>query len=194
MTTGPAVIFEPGPLSNSCYAGNARPLGSAAGFGQRRGQSRVGFPHLTRHFHSHPRPYTVLQMAALAALLGGSLMPDSRILVVEDEPTSREIVDFVLCGAGYGVDMAATAAAALMLLSSTRYGLVVADWMLPDGDGIYIADRALALGSYTLIVTGHLADLPPRTGERHRLLSKPVKPAELIAVVRDIIGEPPVSS
>jgi DNA-binding response OmpR family regulator len=133
-------------------------------------------------------------MAALAALLGGSLMPDSRILVVEDEPTSREIVDFVLSGAGYGVDMAATAAAALMLLSSTRYGLVVADWMLPDGDGIYIADRALALGSYTLIVTGHLADLPPRTGERHRLLSKPVKPAELIAVVRDIIGEPPVSS
>jgi DNA-binding response OmpR family regulator len=90
--------------------------------------------------------------------------------------------------------MAATAAAALILLSSTRYGLVVADWMLPDGDGIYIADRALALGSYTLIVTGHLADLPPRTGERHRLLSKPVKPAELIAVVRDIIGEPPVSS
>jgi DNA-binding response OmpR family regulator len=121
-------------------------------------------------------------------------MPDSRILVVEDEPTSREILDFVLSGTGYGVDMAATAAAALMLLSSTRYGLVVADWMLPDGDGIYIADRALALGSYTLIVTGHLAELPPGTEQRHRLLSKPVKPAELIAVVRDMIGEPPVSS
>ena len=121
-------------------------------------------------------------------------MPDSRILVVEDEPTSREILDFVLSGAGYGVDMAATAAAALMLLSSTRYGLVVADWMLPDGDGIYIADRALALGSHTLIVTGHLADLPPHTGQRHRLLSKPVKPAVLIAVARDLIGEPPVNS
>src|SRR5438067_768340 len=94
---------------------------------------------------------TVLQML----LFWASPVPDSRILVVEDEPTSREILDFVLSGAGYGVDMAATAAAALMLLSSTRYGLVVADWMLPDGDGIYIADRALALGSHTLIVTGH---------------------------------------
>ena len=72
-------------------------------------------------------------------------MPDFRILVVEDEPTSREIVDLVLSGAGYGVDMAATAAAALMLLGSTRYGLVIADWLLPDGDGIYIADRALAM-------------------------------------------------
>src|SRR3982074_1321961 len=133
-------------------------------------------------------------MPALVALLGASFMPDTGVLIVEDEPTSREILDFVLSGAGYGVDMAATAAAALMLLSSTRYGLVVADWMLPDGDGIYIADRALALGSHTLIVTGHLADLPPHTGQRHRLLSKPAKPAELLAVVRDMMGEPPVSS
>src|SRR6202035_853522 len=84
---------------------------------------------------------------------------------------------FVLSGAGYGVDMAATAAAAVMLLGSTRYGLVIADWLLPDGDGIYIADRALALGSQTLIITGHLPDLPPGTGQRHRLLSKPAKPA-----------------
>jgi DNA-binding response OmpR family regulator len=133
-------------------------------------------------------------MPALVALLGRRLMPASRILVVEDEPTSREILDFVLSGAGYGVDMAATAAAAVMLLSSTRYGLVIADWLLPDGDGIYIADRALALGSKTVIITGHLPDLPPGTGRRHRLLSKPVKPTELLAVVRDMIGEPPVSS
>src|SRR5207244_271125 len=97
-------------------------------------------------------------------------------------------------GAGYGVDVAATAAAAVMLLSSTHYRLVIADWLLPDGDGIYIADRALALGSRTLIVTGHLPDLPPGTGLRHRLLLKPVKPAELTAVVRDMIGEPPAGS
>jgi len=79
-------------------------------------------------------------------------------------------------------------------LAERGYGLVVADWRLPDGDGIYIADRALALRSQTLIITGHLPDLPPGTGQRHRLLSKPVKPAELIAVVGDMIGEPPVSS
>ena len=117
-------------------------------------------------------------------------MPDSGILVVEDEPTSREILDFVLSGAGYGVDVAATAAAALMLLSSTHYGLVIADWLLPDGDGIYVADRALALSCQTLIVTGHLPDLPPGTGKRHRLFAKPVKPVELLAVVRAMIGEP----
>jgi len=90
--------------------------------------------------------------------------------------------------------VAATAAAALMLLSSTHYGLVIADWLLPDGDGIYIADRALALRSPN--PDNHRP--PPgicrrAPGSAHRLLSKPVKPAELIAVVRDMIGEPPVS-
>ena len=109
------------------------------------------------------------------------------------EATSREIVDFVLSGAGYGVDMAATAAAAVTQLSSKPYGLVIADWLLPDGDGIYLADHALGLGSQTLIITGHLADLPPGTAQRHRLLSKPVKPAELLAVVRDTIGAPPAN-
>ena len=123
----------------------------------------------------------------------GRLMPESGILVIEDEPTSREILEFVLSVAGYDVDVAATAAAAVTQLSSKPYGLVIADWLLPDGDGIYLADRALGLGSQTLIITGHLADLPPGTAQRHRLLSKPVKPAELLAVVRDTIGAPPAN-
>jgi DNA-binding response OmpR family regulator len=126
----------------------------------------------------------------------GVLMPESGILVIEDEPTSREILEFVLSVAGYDVDVAATAAAAGTQLSSKPYGLVIADWLLPDGDGIYLADRALGLGSQTLIITGHLADLPPAgrlTAQRHRFLSKPVKPAELLAVVRDTIGAPPAN-
>jgi hypothetical protein len=37
---------------------------------------------------------------------------------------------------------------------------MVADWVLPDGDGIDVADNAVLLGARTLIVTGHLSDLP----------------------------------
>jgi DNA-binding response OmpR family regulator len=70
---------------------------------------------------------------------------------------------------------------------------VIADWLLPDGDGIYIADRAAGLGSRTLIVTGHVSDLPPGTAKRHHLLMKPTKPNQLLAVVRALIGEPPSS-
>jgi DNA-binding response OmpR family regulator len=88
------------------------------------------------------------------------------------------------------VDVTTTAAAAHTQLSLAYYRLVIADWMLPDGDGIYIADRVVDLGSRTLIITGHLSDLPPGTAARHQLLRKPVNPAELLALVRALIGEP----
>lgn len=121
-------------------------------------------------------------------------MPEAGILLIEDEATSREILRYTLSEAGYPVDVAATAAVAYTHLNSTRYyGLVIADWLLPDGDGIYLADRAVGLGSQTLIITGHLSDLPPGTAKRHHLLMKPVKPAELLGVVRAMIGEPPVT-
>ena len=113
-----------------------------------------------------------------------------RILLIEDEATSREILELVLTGAGYIVDTAATAAAAHQQLSSTRYALVIADWLLPDGDGIYLADRAIGLGARTLIITGHVSDLPPGTAQHHRLLMKPTKPNQLLAIVRALIGEP----
>jgi two-component system response regulator HydG len=113
-----------------------------------------------------------------------------RILLIEDEATSREILELVLTGAGYTVDTAARAAAAHQQLSSTRYALVIADWLLPDGDGIYLADRAIGLGARTVIITGHVSDLPPGTAQRHRLLMKPTKPNQLLAVVRALIGEP----
>jgi OmpR-family two-component system manganese-sensing response regulator len=117
-------------------------------------------------------------------------MPKARILLIEDEDTSREILQYVLSEAGYPVDVAATAAAAHMHLDTELYDLVIADWLLPDGDGIYLADRGVGLGSKTLIITGHLSDLPPGTAKRHHLLIKPVKPAELLGVVRAMIGEP----
>ena len=120
-------------------------------------------------------------------------MPKARILLIEDEPTSREILQYVLSEAGYPVDVSATAAAAHRQLDVISYGLVIADWQLPDGDGIYIADRAFALGAWTVIITGHFSDLPPGTARCHRLLMKPVRPAELLAIVRALIGEPPDS-
>ena len=113
-----------------------------------------------------------------------------RILLIEDEATIRQIAQLIVEEAGYEVDLADNAEAAHELLSSTRYELVLADWILPDGDGIYLADRALALGARTVVVTGHISDLPPGTGSRHHLLMKPFQPAQLLAVIKALIGEP----
>ena len=113
-----------------------------------------------------------------------------RVLLIEDEATTREISLRILEGAGYEVEAAHCAELAHQRLSSSTYRLVIADWLLPDGDGIYLADCASRLGAATLIVTGHISDLPPGTGSRHHLLRKPFSPAGLLAAVRAMIGEP----
>ena len=117
-------------------------------------------------------------------------MPEKRILLIEDEATTREILTEVLRGEGYRVDSVATAGAATTCLESIRYALVVADWVLPDGDGTDVADTAAQLGSKTLIVTGFLSELPAGLVDRHRLLSKQLGHTKIVAAVRRAIGGP----
>lgn len=95
-----------------------------------------------------------------------------RILLVEDEPTTREILAEVLRGEGYTVDTVAGVSAANVCLGSLEYELVVADWLLPDGDGVAVADAAAALGFKTLIVSGVISQLPGDAHLRHRLILK----------------------
>ena len=71
---------------------------------------------------------------------------------------------------GYDVDVAETADEASRRLDVQFYGVVVADWRLPDRDGIELADRAGRLGAKTLIVSGYLFMLLPqqRPGRKSR--------------------------
>jgi DNA-binding response OmpR family regulator len=117
-------------------------------------------------------------------------MPENRILLVEDDPTTREIITELLRGEGYNVDSVATAGAALTCFKAITYALVIADRMLPDGDGIGIADTAMELGCKTMIITGYLEDLPTGSAERHQLFGKPLNPGEIIAATREAIGRP----
>jgi DNA-binding response OmpR family regulator len=114
-------------------------------------------------------------------------MAEDRILLIEDEATSRELLTYVLEGEGFAVDAVENAAAAAARLQSTQYAVVIADWLLPDGNGIDIADRAKELGAKTFIVSGYLIGLPAGARDRHVLFRKPVRPEELAAAVRDAI-------
>jgi DNA-binding response OmpR family regulator len=118
-------------------------------------------------------------------------MPENRILLIEDEATSRELLTYILEGEGYAVDAVETAAAALERLESTDYAVVIADWLLPDGNGIDLADRAAELGAKTFVVSGYLIGLPAGAADRHILFRKPVRPDELTAALRKAINPPP---
>ena len=115
-------------------------------------------------------------------------MAEDRILLIEDEATSRELLTYILEGEGYAVDAVETAAAANACLESTEYALVIADWLLPDGNGIDLADHAGQLGAKTFIVSGYLIGLPAGAADRHTLFRKPVRPEDLVAAVHEAIG------
>src|SRR4051794_9560279 len=118
-------------------------------------------------------------------------MPEKRILLIEDEATTREIIlTDLLRAEGYAVDSVATAGAATTCLDAITYELVVSDWVLPDGDGTDIADTAAQLGSKTLIVTGHPAHLPAGVADRHELRTKQAGHAGVLLAVRQAIGSP----
>jgi DNA-binding response OmpR family regulator len=115
-------------------------------------------------------------------------MTDKRILLVEDERELREVLALTLRRAGYIVDLAPTATEAQQLLDSQFYALVLADWRLPDGNGIDVADRAAKLRAKTIIISGYAFGLPAGAAERHGIITKPIATYDLVAAIQRTIG------
>jgi CheY-like chemotaxis protein len=59
-----------------------------------------------------------------------------RILVVDDEPDVRELVEVLLAGQGYEIDGADGGKIALERLAHQVYDLIVSDLRMPDVDGV----------------------------------------------------------
>ena len=59
-----------------------------------------------------------------------------RILVIDDDPGFRELLDAILSEEGYEVESGASVADALRLGAGRQYNLVLTDLKLPDGTGI----------------------------------------------------------
>ncbi|MGW3961081.1 response regulator transcription factor [Amycolatopsis sp. NPDC005003] len=127
----------------------------------------------------------------------------SRLLVVDDEDTVRELLSAALRFAGFRVTSAATAGEAVAAATAEPPDLVLLDVMLPDADGFEVVRRLRERHP------GHGAPVPvlfltarDRQSDKVRGLSlgaddyvtKPFDLAELIARIRAILrrtGGPP---
>jgi two-component system cell cycle response regulator len=81
-----------------------------------------------------------------------------RILVVDDDPTSLEILRRTLAQAGHQVQCASDGVEALQIALESNPQAIVADWMMPRMDGVELckALRCIQMGRemYFLLVTG----------------------------------------
>jgi two-component system copper resistance phosphate regulon response regulator CusR len=66
---------------------------------------------------------------------------DVRLLLIEDEPTTAQMLAKGLREHAYAVDVASTARQALALTIETDYGLILLDLGLPDADGLKLCRR-----------------------------------------------------
>lgn len=113
------------------------------------------------------------------------------ILVVDDDPGLRQMMQWALQDGGYEVDTAADGFAAVAKIRAALPRLLVLDMTLPGIDGIGVADvlRSASADTPIVVVTAD-ADAEGkanRVGAR-AYLRKPLSMADLLAMVRKVLG------
>ncbi len=116
------------------------------------------------------------------------------ILIVEDEPEIRELLNFSLVRAGFDVAEAASGEMALQYLDNKLPDILIIDWMLPGMSGVELAKR---LRRDELTNKLPLLMLTARTEETDLLksfesgiddyMSKPFSPRELVARIKALL-------
>lgn len=120
----------------------------------------------------------------------------TKILVVDDEPDTVELIAFNLRNAGYDVVTAADGAEALRKARSQNPSLIILDLMLPEVDG-HEVNKMLRGDSATAHIP--VLMLTAKAGEVDRILglelgakdyvTKPFSPRELVLRVRNILRQ-----
>jgi DNA-binding response OmpR family regulator len=118
------------------------------------------------------------------------------VLVVEDDPSVRGLLQTLLSAEGYDVATAADGLAGLLEVSRTRPALILLDLMMPDLGGLRLleelgGDEAMA-GIPVVVVTGKAEAVPSlrtRLGDDAVFL-KPFAVDELLDKVARATGGP----
>lgn len=116
----------------------------------------------------------------------------SKVLVVEDAGPVAELLTYLLEGAGYEVEVAATVAAARAAIAGQLPAtLVILDAGLPDGDGIDLLDAIRAQPAWSgaaVLMLSAASDegaiVRALSAGANEYLIKPFQPWELLERVR----------
>jgi DNA-binding response OmpR family regulator len=133
-------------------------------------------------------------------------MPDPKdalILVVDDDLSILQLFEQTLQMEGYRVETASSGGDALSKIERLKPALVTLDLMLPDFGGIELLElmrrRAPAEIPSVIVITGRLHEEETREALKREpnvvaYIDKPVRPTELVAAVRKVVGPAPAKA
>lgn len=137
--------------------------------------------------------------SAIVSAAGTEFSASPRVLVVEDEPKTRESIAEALQMEGSTVTTASRGREMIALLEDQAFDLVILDWMLPGRDGLELVRHLRSRGAQTPVLM-----LTARDGVKDRVtgletgaddyMTKPFAVTELIARCRALLRRPILST
>src|SRR5258708_4452967 len=82
----------------------------------------------------------------------------AKVLLADDEPVARKLVSRLIRMAGHEVTVVEDGLAALSLMESQEYDVLVSDMNMPGMDGVELIQSAAIVSPYTevIVLTGHI--------------------------------------
>jgi DNA-binding response OmpR family regulator len=119
----------------------------------------------------------------------------ARILIVDDEPDNRELMQLILNWEGFATVMAASGEEALVIARDEPVDLVLLDLMMPGLDGFEVTTRmkrSLITRRIPIVVLSALDDHAAKKrvldAGAAEFASKPIDRSDLCARVRRVLG------
>jgi DNA-binding response OmpR family regulator len=120
---------------------------------------------------------------------------DGRILVVDDEPHIRRVLEVVLEAEGFVVVLASNGAEGLLAVRNGRIDLVILDLLMPGASGLDVLAEIRsdpdAKDTPVIILTAKGQDADREAafaGGADDFMTKPFSPRKLIARIHEILG------
>mgnify|MGYP001214732172 CR=1 FL=1 len=115
----------------------------------------------------------------------------ARILVVDDDPATRKMINTALSESGFEVLEAATAAEALAAVQQQQPDVMLLDLILPDGDGVDVCRQVRTYSDVSIIMVTAKRDLTDRLAGLDAgaddYVTKPLAMGELVARIRSLL-------
>ena len=114
------------------------------------------------------------------------------VLIVDDDPQIPRLVERMLGARNVIVLTAPRPSAALEICQRQAIDLLISDIVMPEMDGVKLAERVLKLHpqAQILLISGEAKEAPVLSKSRQvRFLRKPFFPAQLIDCLRELLPE-----